>query len=54
MDGGRKNESPLLRWVDYVKWFLWNVGVKRWRTRALDRTELASVLSEVTAKLKGL
>jgi alpha-L-fucosidase len=52
--GGRKKESHRLRWVDYVKWFLWNMGVKRWRARALDRTEWASVLSEAKAKLKGL
>jgi hypothetical protein len=30
------------------------MGVKRWRTRALDRTKWVSVLSEAKAKLKGL
>jgi hypothetical protein len=52
--GGRKKESLRLRWVGYVKWFLWNMGVKRWSTRAMDRTEWASVLSEAKAKLKRL
>jgi hypothetical protein len=31
-----------------------NVGVKRWQTRALDRTDLASVVREAEAKLKRL
>jgi hypothetical protein len=30
-----------------------NMGVKRWRTRALDRTEWASVVREAKARLKG-
>jgi hypothetical protein len=30
-----------------------NVGVKRWRTRALDRTQRSSVVREDKAKLKG-
>jgi Na+-transporting NADH:ubiquinone oxidoreductase subunit NqrF len=29
------------------------VGVKRWRTKALDREEWASIIKEVKAKLKG-
>jgi lactam utilization protein B len=28
------------------------MGVKRWRTRALDRTEWASIVREAKAKLK--
>jgi len=30
------------------------IGVKRWRTRVLDRIEWASVAREAKAKLKGL
>ena len=30
------------------------MGVKRWRRRALDRRELASVMTEVIDKLRGL
>jgi hypothetical protein len=31
-----------------------NTGVKRWRTRGLDRIEWASVIRKATAKLKEL
>jgi len=29
------------------------LGVKRWRTKALDREEWASIIKEAKAKLKG-
>jgi hypothetical protein len=29
------------------------LGVKRWRTKALNREELASIIMEVKVKLKG-
>jgi len=53
-EGGEKNERPILIWMDDVESDLKNKGVERWRTRALDRTEWASVLSEGKTKLKGL
>jgi hypothetical protein len=31
-----------------------NVGVERWRTRAMERTKWESVVREAMAKLKGL
>jgi hypothetical protein len=40
--------------LDDVELGMRNMGVKRLRTRALDRTEWASVLGEDKAKLKGL
>jgi hypothetical protein len=29
------------------------LGVKRWRTKALDRVEWASIIREAKAKMKG-
>jgi len=53
-EGGEKNERPILIWMDDVESDLKNKGVERWRTRALDRTEWASVVRAAKAKLKGL
>jgi hypothetical protein len=52
--GGRKRGRPRIRWMDVVEVDLRNMGVKRWRTRALDRTEWASVMREANAELQGL
>jgi len=38
------------RWIDDVELTLKNMGVNRWRTGALDRTEWASVMREATQK----
>jgi hypothetical protein len=40
--------------MDDVASDLRNMGVKRWRSRALDRTEWVSIVREAKAKLKGL
>ena len=42
--GGRKKGRPRLKRIDDVKLDLRNglLGMKRWRTRALDRAEWAS------------
>jgi hypothetical protein len=52
--GGNKRTRPKSRRVENVNLNLRNRGVKRWRTRALDRTEWASVIREAKAKLKRL
>jgi hypothetical protein len=52
--GGTKKGRPRLRWIDKVESDLRIVGVKRWSSRALDRTEWASIAREAKAKLKGL
>jgi hypothetical protein len=37
----------------YVDDDLKELGVKRWRTKALEREEWASIMKETKAKLKG-
>jgi hypothetical protein len=44
---------PRLRWINDVEDDLRKLGVKRWRTKALDRQEWASIIREAKAKLKG-
>jgi hypothetical protein len=53
--GRREKEGgPRLRWIDDVETDLRNLGVKRWRSSALDGTEWASIVRKAKAKLKGL
>ena len=40
--------------MDGVELDLRNMGVKRWKARALDRTEWASVVREAETRLKRL
>ena len=49
--GGRGR--PRLRWINDVEDGLRKLGVKRWRTKALEREEWASIIREAKAKLKG-
>jgi len=44
---------PRLRWINDVKDDLRKLGVKRWRTKSLDREEWASIIREAKAKLTG-
>jgi hypothetical protein len=44
----RKTEGKYFSWL--IKMLL---GVKRWRTKALEREEWASIIKEAKAKLKG-
>jgi hypothetical protein len=48
------NVRPRLRWTDNVEDDLRKLGVKRWRAKALDREEWASIIREAKAKLKRL
>jgi hypothetical protein len=51
MAGRSCRGRPRLRWVDNMEEDLWSVGVKRWRKRALDRREWATIVKEANAKL---
>jgi hypothetical protein len=48
---GRRGRG--LRWINDVEDDLRKLGVKRWRTKALDRVEWASIVREAKAILKG-
>ena len=53
LEGRRGRGRPRLRWIDGVKDDLRKLGVKRWRAKALNREEWASIIREAKAKLKG-
>ena len=53
LEGRTGTGRPRLRWIDDVEDDLRKLGVKRWRVKALDREEWASIISEAKAKLKG-
>jgi hypothetical protein len=53
LDGRRGRGRPRLRWINGVEDDLGEPGVKRWRTKALEREEWASIVEEAKAILKG-
>jgi hypothetical protein len=50
---GRGRGRAGLGWIKNVEDDLRKLGVKRWRTKALDRVEWTSIIGEAKAKLKG-
>jgi hypothetical protein len=52
LEGRRGRGRPRLRWINGVEDDLWKLGAKRWRTKALDRVEWASIIREAKEKLK--
>jgi hypothetical protein len=53
LEGRRGRIRPRLRWINDMEDDLRKLGVKRWRTKALDRVEWTSIIREAKAKLKG-
>ena len=53
LEGRRGRGRPRLRWINDVEDDLRKLGVKRWRRKALNREEWASIIREAKAKLKG-
>ena len=53
LEGRRSRGRLRLRWITDVEDDLRELGVKRWRTKALEREELASIIKEAKNKLKG-
>ena len=53
LEGRRGRGRPRLRWINDVEDDLRKLGVKQWRTKAMDREEWASIIMEAKAKLKG-
>jgi hypothetical protein len=52
--GGRRGKGrPRLRWIDDVEDDLRNIGIKRWRIKALDIVQWTSIIKEAKAKLRG-
>jgi hypothetical protein len=53
LEGRRGKGRPRLRWINGVEDDLRKLGVKRWRMKALNREEWASIIMEAKVKLKG-
>jgi hypothetical protein len=53
LEGRRGRGRPRLRWINDVEDDLRKLGVKRRRTKALNREEWASIIMEAKVKLKG-
>ena len=52
LEGQRGRARPRLRWINAVEHDRRKLGVKRLRTKALEREEWASIIKEAKAKLK--
>ena len=52
LEGRRGRGRPRLRWINDVEDDLRNLGVKRWRKKALNIEKWASIIREAKAKMK--
>ena len=46
-EGSRRRENPRMRWLEDVEKDMREMKVKRWRQKAVDRKEWASVINEI-------
>jgi hypothetical protein len=53
LEGRRGRGRPRLRWINDVEDDVRKLGVKGWRTKALEREEWESIIKETKAELKG-
>jgi len=53
LEGRRSRGRPRFRWINDVEDDLRELGVKRWRKKALEIEEWPSIIKEVKAKVKG-
>jgi hypothetical protein len=53
IEGRRSRGRPRLKWINDVEDDLRKLGVKRWRTKSLEREERAAIIKEAKGKLKG-
>ena len=53
LEGRRGRGRPRRKWTNDVEDDLRKLGVKRWRTKALDRKDRGSIITEAKAKAKG-
>jgi len=51
-DGSRRRERPRLRWMENVEKNLLEMKFQRWRQKAVDKEEWASIMKEAKA-LRG-
>ena len=49
LEGSRRRGRPRMRWLEDVEKVLREMKVKRWRRKAIDREEWASVIKGVKA-----
>jgi hypothetical protein len=48
-EGSKRRGKPRMRWLKDVEKDLWEMKVKRWQQKVVDREEWASVVKDVTA-----
>ena len=53
LEGRRGRGQPRLRWINDVEDDLRKLGVKRRRTKVLEREEWVLIIKEAKVKLKG-